>query len=304
MKAADQLKAAAGARIRESMGANATAAQPNKAPAAVPTNRYAGLDRIKGAFELPLDRIVADTNQPRREFDQGSLVELAASMRARGQLQPCLVRWDEALSKWVIIAGERRFRAATLGGLSALSCVEFKGELSADDLLELALIENALREDLKPLEQANAFKALIDRRGWTYRELAANLHIATSSVARALALLDLPTSVQEQVASGELAPSVAYEVAKAGDADTIREVAAEVVSSGLTRGEAIERVRRATKPKGRGVAKARPPKPRTFRTSAGKATLEPKHAGGLLELARQIVAILEVEQDGEAQNAA
>ena len=119
-------------------------------------------------------------------------------------------------------------------------------------------MENALREDLKPIEQAHAFRALIDRRGWSYRQLGEALHIAPSSIARALALLDLPGDLQGRVTAGELAPSVAYEVSRLEDPDRQREVADQVVKQNLSRAEAVAAVRRAAGPHGQGEGQGGP----------------------------------------------
>ncbi len=282
MKAADRISERLGAYIDESMGA----ARPAGAGGAFPTpgagvvhggpDKYQGAARIKDALAIEVERIVPDSNQPRKDFDQDALAELAASLKARGQLQPIRVRWDEGLGKWVVIAGERRYRAALQAGLPTLACIEAKGPLTEDDILEDQLVENCLREDLKPIEQAKAFKALLQRRGCSYRQLAESLHISHQAIVRALALLDLPEDLQGRVEAGKLAPSVAYEVSRLEGPDQQREVAARVVEEGLNRAEATDVVRRAVgksaRPKGRGAGKARKV---MFRTSPGpKITVE------------------------------
>jgi ParB family chromosome partitioning protein len=167
-------------------------------------------------------------------------------------------------------------------------------------------VENCLRDDLKPIEQAHAFRALIDRRGWSYRQLADTLHIAPASVARSLALLELPAEVQEQVTAGTLAPSVAYEVSRLDDADARRDVAARIVAEGLNRSEAAEVVRKAAKSptgaKGRG-AKPRKVTARTFRASGYKATAECPRGidlAGLLAFLEAWSAAVRAESQGEA----
>src|SRR6185312_3212783 len=102
--------------------------------------------------------------QPRKDFEPQALADLAASLKDRGQLQPIRVRWDEGSGRWLIVAGERRWRAAQMAGMTAMLCVEAKGAQTPDDILEDQLVENCLRADLAPLEQARAFKALVDRR--------------------------------------------------------------------------------------------------------------------------------------------
>jgi ParB family transcriptional regulator, chromosome partitioning protein len=173
-------------------------------------------------------------------------------------------------------------------------------------------VENCLRADLRPIEQAKAFKALLQRRGCSYRQLAESLHIGPASVARALALLELPEDLQGRVTAGELAPSVAYEVSRLEGLEQQREVAARVVEEGLSRAEATEVVRRAAgrpgKAKGRGVAKSKKPtKDRVFRSPMGRVTVELRTAAGaeaMLELLRGTVRALEGELAAGDQAAA
>jgi ParB family chromosome partitioning protein len=289
MKSADDLKARIGGNMRESMEPHRPASDGPIRPAAgqggafhgETAAKYRGSSRLRDALAVELDRIVPDPDQPRKEFDPGPLQDLAASLKARGQLQPVRARYDPASDRWVIIAGERRYRAAALAGLPSLVVIEAKGDPTPEDILEDQLVENCLREDLKPIEQARAFRALIDRRGWSYRQLSEHLHVAPASVARALALLELPEDLQGKVEAGELAPSVAYQVSRIDDPAAQREVADRVVSEGLSRAEAVEEVRRSTVKQagsskgGKGKAKAGPPKPWKFRASSGvKVTLE------------------------------
>jgi ParB family transcriptional regulator, chromosome partitioning protein len=285
MKSADDLKARLGAHMKESMGGArpAGAAGPLPPPGAFhgETARGQGVARIKDALAIELDRIAPDPDQPRKEFEPESLAELAASLKARGQLQPIRVRWDEGSARWVIIAGERRYRAALLAGLPTLACIEAKGPLSPEDILEDQLVENCLRQDLRPIEQARAFRALIERRGCSYRQLGESLSLAPASIARALALLDLPAEVQGRVEAGELAPSVAYEVSRLDDPGAQREVAGRIVAEDLNRTEAIEAVKeaagRSSGAKGRGASKAKARKvtSRVIRTAPGpRVTIE------------------------------
>ena len=284
MKGVDRFRSQLGGNIRESMGAAVPGSPAGPLPAVahgVPS-RYQGLARPKEALTIEVAKLHPDPDQPRKEFDPEALADLAASLKARGQLQPVRVRWDDAGSRWVIVAGERRYRAAMMAGLATLTCIEAKGTATADDLLEDQLVENCVREDLRPIEQARAFRALMDRRGYSGRQLAESLSISHMAVSRALALLDLSAEVQGHVERGALAPSVAYEVSKLADPDAQAEVAARVVSEGLNRSEVVEAVRRATpsRAKGRG-GKAGPRKTAaTIRTPGGfKVTVE--HRRGL-----------------------
>jgi ParB family chromosome partitioning protein len=215
--------------------------------------RPARLEGVRGdrsSAWIAIDRIERDPDQPREEFDEESLARLAESLRTRGQLQPIRVRWDEGRGAYVVLAGERRWRAARMAGLAELQCVIHDGTPTADERLALQLVENALRDDLKPVEQARAYRKLMEARSWTMTELATELGVHQTSIGRALALLELPCTVQEQVEQGILAPSTAAEIAKIPDAEEQRVVAGEAVSSGLSRSEvaAVVQAVRARRP--------------------------------------------------------
>jgi ParB family chromosome partitioning protein len=261
----DKLLRDGGANIAESMGAGAGAGGPRRdVPAQTQTStaplRWQGVTKSRSAIEVPITRIVADPGQPREEFAPEALERLALSLKTRGQLQPVRVRWDEAQEKYVLICGERRWRAAQIAGLETISCVVSEGPLEPADLLALQLIENCLREDLRPIEQARAFKALMERNDWSGNQLAQALGIAQPNVSRALKLLDLPEPVQEQVEQGTLTPATAYEISKIGDLDAQKALAQQVLDRGLTRDATIAAVRTAARrlpasPGGRGKGK-------------------------------------------------
>jgi ParB family chromosome partitioning protein len=259
----DELRRSAVGNIDESMGAGRVigpeviprvlAAGPRPAPA-----RLQGITRSNSAAEILLAKIIPDPSQPREEFDEEAIQRLAESLKTRGQLQPIRVRWVEEAERYMIVCGERRWRAAERAGLATMSCVIMDGPASPSELLALQLVENLLREDLRPLEQAKGFKALMDANGWSGNQLAKALGIAQPTVVRALALLELPAPVQEQVEQGTLAPATAYELSKVEDPEAQRDLAARVVAEGLTRSEAVEAVRQvAGRSKGRGASKGK-----------------------------------------------
>lgn len=267
----DELMKASRGIATESMG-RAPAPPMNRASTPAAPDRLAGVSRTRNAAEIPLDRIAPDPDQPREEFEPEALRRLADSLKARGQLQPIRVRWDEGRGVYVIVCGERRWRAAGLAGVSAMSCVVMDGPVDPAELLSLQVIENTLREDLRPVEQARAYRTLMDHHGWSTHDLARELAVDQSGVVRALKLLDLPADVQDRVEQGALPASTAYEVAKLGDAGAAAALAGRAVAEGLTRAEVIAEVKRATgraargKPKGRG---GRRPTARVFRKAAG-----------------------------------
>lgn len=141
---------------------------------------------------LPLDQIRPNPDQPRRHFDEQSLAELAESIRARGVLQPVIVR-REPDGGFLLLAGERRYRASRLAGLSALPAL-----VRDDNPLEIAMIENLQREDLTPLEEAVGISALIQEHGYTHSEIASLIHKSRPHVSNTLALTRLPPTIQEE----------------------------------------------------------------------------------------------------------
>ncbi|MBV8607212.1 MAG: ParB/RepB/Spo0J family partition protein, partial [Singulisphaera sp.] len=203
----DELRRTGAATAAESMGAGVPPIPgvSVSGPAPVPA-RLQGIVKAKDAALIPLAKIGPDPDQPREEFDEGSLQRLADSLRERGQLQPIRVQWDEGRDRYIIVCGERRWRAAVMAGLPTMSCIIMEGVIEPSELLALQLIENCVREDLKPIEQAKAFRALMDRNGWSTRDLAAKLAIVQPQIVRTLALLDLPGPIQEKVEQGSLAP--------------------------------------------------------------------------------------------------
>jgi ParB family chromosome partitioning protein len=218
--------------------------------------RLQGLVRSKDAAEIPVDRISPDPEQPREIFDDAAIDQLAASLKARGVLQPLRVRWDEGQGRYVLIAGERRWRAAVRAGLERVPCVIHEGVVEASELLALQLIENVLREDLPPNALAKGYRRLMEARGWSAADLAHEIHVPHSTVLRTLELLSLPPRVQDLVEQGQLAPSAACEIGRLDRAEDQVAVAEQSVVAGLTRAEIVAEVRSrragaASKSKGR-----------------------------------------------------
>ena len=222
-----------GENIRESVNVVSDALAPGPTTSTAPS-RWIGVAKSKDTASIPIDRIERDENQPREEFDDEALSRLAASIKSRGQLQPIRVRWDEAGGIYRIICGERRWRAAKMAGLTTIAAVITEGTISADDLLAIQMVENCVREDLRPIEQARAFKTLMDRNGWTVRRAADELSVNSTAIAKAIALLDLPAAAQADVDRGELSPTAAYEIAQVRDDDERSRLADRAVKEKLT----------------------------------------------------------------------
>lgn len=145
---------------------------------------------LSGTAEIPLGLVAPDPAQPRKAFPEADLAELAASLRQHGQLQAALVRWDAAAGRYVLLAGERRWRAAPLAGLAALRCEVLERELTPGDRLCQQLAENIHRRALTPVEAARGYRDLMALEKVGVREAARRLGLAPSTVSRALALLD------------------------------------------------------------------------------------------------------------------
>lgn len=150
--------------------------------------------------ELEVSKIRRNPGQPRVAFDEGELQELSDSIKSVGLLQPIVVRPVEG--GYEVVAGERRFQASRRAGLKRVPAVVRNVDDSAS--IELALIENIQRSDLNAIEEARAFRALLDRTGMTQEELAGRLSKSRSSLTNSLRLLDLPEEVQQMVFDGEL----------------------------------------------------------------------------------------------------
>jgi ParB family chromosome partitioning protein len=152
------------------------------------------------AVELPIDSIVRNPNQPRKDFSDKALRELAASLGQSGVLQPVVVR--RLGDGYQLVVGERRWRAAKLAGLTRIPAVI--RETTDAQSMELALVENLLREDLNPMEEAEAYQRLLAEFGWTQEELAQRVQRDRSSIANCLRLLKLPELIQADLRANRL----------------------------------------------------------------------------------------------------
>lgn len=159
-------------------------------------------EKVKdGVRIIKIDSIETNPDQPRTRFDQAALQELAASIKNYGVIQPILVT-ELGDGKYELIAGERRMRASMLAGLSTIPCIV--KSFSESDRAEIALIENLQREDLNPVEEAKAYRALMDKSGMTQEELANKLGKSRPAIANSLRLLTLSPNVLELVEAGRL----------------------------------------------------------------------------------------------------
>ncbi|NIM00041.1 MAG: ParB/RepB/Spo0J family partition protein [Acidobacteria bacterium] len=196
-------------------------------PTQPPARQEAGTESLT---RLDIDRIVPNQAQPRKDFDETELQELAHSVSRDGVLQPVVVRPIDG-DHYELIAGERRWRAAQAAGLMRVPAVIM--EVSDDRMLELALIENIQRADLNPIEEATAYQTLMHDLGLTQDELAERVSKSRATIANFVRLLNLPLEVQHYVKSGELNAGHAKALAGITRADLQLELAKEIVRRNL-----------------------------------------------------------------------
>ncbi len=195
-------------------------------------------------LDVDLDRIVPNPRQPRLQMEQGPLDELAQSIRVNGIIQPILVR--RSGDRYEIIAGERRWRAAQIAGLLRVPVVV--REIADDQLLQVALIENIQRENLNPIDEATAYRRLLDECAMTQEALADAIGKDRASIANHLRLLRLPAEVQRQVSGGALSMGHARALVAVENPVSLKKAADDVVARALSVRETEALVRRLNAP--------------------------------------------------------
>ena len=205
-----------------------------------PSEEQAVADR-SAMHELDIDLIHPNPEQPRTRFAEQALDELAQSITVNGIVQPIVVRPRDG--RYEIVAGERRWRAAQRAGLRKIPAAV--KEVADDKLLELALIENIQRQELNPIEEAKAYRKLIDNIGFTQEEVAERVGRERSLVATAIRLLQLPDDVQGLIEEGKLSAGHGRAILMAEGPATQRRVARKVIEGGLSVREAERLVKRA-----------------------------------------------------------
>jgi ParB family transcriptional regulator, chromosome partitioning protein len=188
--------------------------------------------RGHNGFQLiALEHLVANSRQPRSKFDDESLLDLARSLQTVGLLQPILVR-PRSDGRYEIIAGERRYRAARLAGMTEIPAILRR--TAEEDVLAEALIENLHRADLNPLEEAAAYQQLLEDFGMTHEALAQKLARSRSAITNALRLLTLPASIQERLLSGALSAGHTRALLMLSDPGQQERLATRIVIEGLS----------------------------------------------------------------------
>jgi ParB family chromosome partitioning protein len=187
---------------------------------------------VPGTYRMiSLDLILPNPMQPRRQFDEASLAELAESFKSQGVLQPIIVKAKDG--GYILIAGERRYRAARLAALKDIPAVVID-EKDDVDMLQMALVENLQREDLNPLETAEAFRRLVDDAGMTQNQLASRVGKSRAAVANILRLLGLPEKVKELIRDGKLTEGHARAILSVDDDLSRVRLAERIVAENLS----------------------------------------------------------------------
>lgn len=185
---------------------------------------------VKADNTLKIDQIKPNPGQPRKNFDETALNELAESIKNNGILQPLLVR--KKGKTYEIVAGERRYQAAKIAGLEEVPVVI--REISDQEVFQLALIENLQRSDLTPIEEAQGYKQLIEQNGLTQEQLGKVLSKSRSAITNTLRLLDLPNEVQDLIANGKITAGHARAILAVSNEEGRIKLAQKVIDEGLS----------------------------------------------------------------------
>lgn len=235
------------AEKRPALGRGLSALIPESAPA--PPRQAAAIEPDRPPVELDIDRLIPNPRQPRTAIDELKLDELAQSIRANGVIQPVVVRksTQAGAGQYEIIAGERRWRAAQRAGLLKVPVVV--KDVPDDKLLEVALIENIQRENLNPIEEAQAYRRLADEHHLSQDQMAVAVGKDRATISNYMRLLKLPVEVRNDVSAGSLAMGHARALLGLADEAAQRRVAREAVSRALSVRETEAMVRKENEPK-------------------------------------------------------
>ncbi len=200
---------------------------------------------VSGRFEVPLDEVRPNPYQPRKNFDDDRLKELAQSIQQHGVFTPILVK--KSINGYELIAGERRLRASKIAGLEKIPAILM--EFDDQQMMEIALLENIQREDLNAIEEAKAYEKMIQKVGYTQEELASRIGKSREHVANTLRLLKLPASLQGYVMNHQLSMGHARALLALNDSQVMEELAKKIIKEQLSVRAAEKMVKEIQKPK-------------------------------------------------------
>lgn len=184
---------------------------------------------------IPIDKLAPNPNQPRKNL--GDLSELTASIKEKGVLEPILVRPSEVGGRFMIVSGERRYRASINAGLTEVPCIEMN--ISDSEVAEIALIENLQRKDLDPFEEADGLLALSERYRYTHQEIAERIGKSRTSITESISLSSLPADIREACRRADItAKSMLLQIVRQPSDEEMRSFVDKVISAGMSRDEA------------------------------------------------------------------
>jgi ParB family chromosome partitioning protein len=202
-----------------------------------------------GARLIPLSEIIPDPNQPRKSVDKESIEELAQSIRSEGLVEPITVRFIEGDGNYMIVTGERRFKASKMAGLPEIPCIV--KELTDQETLTFQIIENLQREDLKPVEEAHALKRLIEN-GMTQTQASKHTGKSQPYISQSIKILDLPEAILEEAEKMETCKEALLQLTKAENPEALWK---EIKEGGATAKDIKKKVGKEKKPKGKAKSK-------------------------------------------------
>lgn len=250
----------------------------------------------------PIGRLIAveklDPNPEQPRVEIGDLTELTASIKDKGVLEPLLVRPTGVNGRWMIIAGERRWRAAREAGLRDVPCIE----MDVDDhaVAEIALIENLQRKDLTAFEEADGLVALSQRFGYTHEEIARKMGKSRSTITESLSIATLPEAIRAQCRRADItAKSILLQVVRQPDEEAMARIVDNISSQGLTRDEA--RSTRRTKPTD-SVAASHKPYVFRYAPASKEFNLEIKFRRAKIEMKEIKIALMATLEKIESEN--
>lgn len=241
---------------------------------------------------ISIERLEPNPNQPRIEI--GDLTDLIASIRERGVLEPLLVRPSEVGGRFMIISGERRYRAAREAGLRELPCIEM--EVDDRAVAEIALIENLQRKDLTAFEEADGLLVLVERYGYTHEEISKKIGKSRSSVTESLTIASLPMDIRELCRRVDIASkSLLLQVVRLNDKDAMEAFVKRVSEQGMTRDEARKaRTQKQTRSQPYVFRHQAPGREFTFELKFRRSTVERNE---LIQILENILEMVRNKQD-------
>lgn len=263
MGKAEEMRARFGTAVRPPAPQTVVRPTPEQLVAVLPAYRT---DLEAGI--IPLVDVHADLEQPRKDFDLAALTDLAGSLKQYGQLQPALVRQSSDRRRWLLIDGERRWRALKIAGLLTLRALFIRRDMTAGEVRAQQLVSNLLRVDLKPIEQAYAFQLQRKAYAWTQQQLAEHLHVSQAHVSRVESLLNLPAEIQTQTDAGAIPVVLAYDLARVENVTVQKDIADLAIAGRIE--EARERVEaERPAPKSRNPSQNAKPQPLVLTAANG-----------------------------------